>query len=183
MSDYIVAPFIGWFLAQFIKFVAASLKSRRITLRWLWKSGGLPSSHSSIMSSLTTTIFVVEGAESSVFALSLILTLIVLYDAIGVRRAAGINSQAIMAIKDSKQRLPADFKVVLGHKPSEMINGVLLGVVVGINVANNATTNLSQNFLLALLVTTILAQTYLSYKFYKKLPVMFDEQVAKKVEE
>jgi len=172
MSDYLIAILIGWFSAQSIKFFAATYRSRRLKFRWLWRSGGLPSSHSAIIAALATGVGLVDGFDSSTFTIALVLALVVIYDAIGVRRAAGINSQAILGLHKDKSKLPEGFKVVLGHRPIEMISGVVLGVTTALAVSYKGS-------YILIFLGVIAIEAFLSIKYYHKLPELLDSEAEK----
>ena len=81
--------FVAWFIAQFYKVISSIFIEKRLNIRRMWETGGMPSSHSSTVSCLTTCIGIRYGTSSDLFAISIILSGIVMYDATGIRRAAG----------------------------------------------------------------------------------------------
>ena len=96
-------------------------------------AGGMPSSHSAVVTSLTTTIAVEYGFDSPLFAISMILSLIVMYDAAGVRRAAGKQARILNQMINSKN-MPNEVRQeklieLLGHTPFEVFIGALVGIV------------------------------------------------------
>ena len=122
--------------AQFLKSVINILRSRSKSLRdvlvtFFWKTGGMPSSHSALVVSITTAIALTEGPNSSIFILSLCFALVVVRDAMGVRRAAGQQARALNLLgKELSSRLDIQFrgvKEVHGHSPTEVIVGGILG--------------------------------------------------------
>lgn len=133
MESYklIIIPFVGLIFSQIIKFVLESIKYKRICLnRLLNGSGGMPSTHSTFVSSLTTVIYLEYGVYSSVFAIALIFSLIVIYDSMGVRYEAG--KQAIVLNKIVKvvgvDKNKNILKEKVGHTPIEVICGIFLGI-------------------------------------------------------
>src|SRR5581483_2229662 len=86
---YLLAPLVAWTIAQAAKVVLVSVRQRRLNLRVLAETGGMPSSHSAIVMGLTAAVGRINGVSSDTFAVALILSLVVMYDAAGVRRAAG----------------------------------------------------------------------------------------------
>lgn len=126
--------FIGWFAAQALKVIITLLKNRRFDLRRFVESGGMPSSHTSLVISLTASIAKYEGVGSTYFAIAIIFSLVVMYDAAGVRRAAGrqaaILNKIIKDIYQHKYR-GEDLKELLGHTPKEVFAGALLGMLFG----------------------------------------------------
>ena len=92
-NKVLIATFWGWFIAQFLKIIIEFFKIRKIDFSRMIGSGGMPSSHSSLVTSLTTAIAITEGLDSSLFALSFGMAAIVMYDASGVRLAVGIQAR------------------------------------------------------------------------------------------
>lgn len=141
LQDFLKSPVFlsaatSLFMAQFIKAVIGLIRSRVKSLRdivetLLWRTGGMPSSHSALVVALTTSIALVEGTDSSIFTVSLFFSLIVIRDALGVRRAAGMQARAINAIqRDLEKRVkitPHPVKEVQGHTFPQVLVGGLLG--------------------------------------------------------
>jgi uncharacterized protein len=129
---------ISWFLAQILKPPLEYLRRGKWNWGYLLSAGGMPSSHSSLMVGATTAIGLHEGFNTSLFALAAAITMIVIYDAAGVRRQAGIHAQKInVLINELLAGHPVSDKQlleVLGHTPFEVTGGVFLGIVVGILV-------------------------------------------------
>ena len=127
---YIIAPLLGWAVAQGIKFVL-SLRKDGVTIYDAFQSGGMPSSHSAFMISLSTVIGLNEGFSSAVFGLSIALSAIVMYDARGVRLATGQQTDVIRQLAK-----PAKIKINItnarGHRILEVMVGAAIGVVVGL---------------------------------------------------
>ena len=135
-NQALISALIAWFLAQVLKPPLEYLRRGKWNWGYLISSGGMPSSHSALMVGATTGIGLHDGFTSSVFALAVAVTMVVLYDAAGVRRQAGIHAQKInVVIEELLAGHPISDKQlleVLGHTPMEVSGGVLLGVVVGI---------------------------------------------------
>lgn len=129
----ITLPIIAWFLAQFIKFIICLVRNKKLDFRKLVSSGGMPSSHSAITVCLATVTGIKYGFDSAVFAISVILSFIVMADAAGVRRAAGKQAEVLNKIVyHSKEiRVDKELKVLLGHTPVQVIAGAALGILVG----------------------------------------------------
>lgn len=126
------AGIISWAIAQFTKIILVFIKEKRFDATRIVGSGGMPSSHSSLVMALTISIGKYNGFHSPLFAVSLIMSLVVMYDAAGVRRAAGkqaaiINSLLIERSDEKKEKL----KELLGHTPLEVFAGAFLGIIVG----------------------------------------------------
>lgn len=126
----------SWCCAQFIKTLLALLYNRVKSLPELiemmfWRTGGLPSSHSAIVTALCTAIGFSDGINSSTFVLALCFCLVVIRDAVGVRRASGIQAKKLNQIGLTlKERDVCDYspvKEVHGHTPLEVIVGIVLG--------------------------------------------------------
>ncbi len=127
---------VGWFSAQFIKILLELLRTKKINLDLLMASGGMPSSHSSFTMSTATAIGYAEGFDSSIFALALVFSFVVMYDAQGVRQAAGNQARIINIIvekiEDSGIVMDKKLKELLGHTHLEVLAGAVLGIVVGV---------------------------------------------------
>ena len=104
-----------------------------------WRTGGMPSSHSAVVTAVCTSIGIREGVESSVFMLSLLITFITMRDAVGVRRSSGIQSQKLNELgreleKNQYIHEYKSIKEVNGHTPIQVIMGALLGVLIGFSM-------------------------------------------------
>ncbi len=122
---------LSWFFAQFFKTIIDSIRAGELCLKRFWETGGMPSSHSATVCGLAAAAAIREGFTSSVFALSLVLATVVMYDAMGVRQAAGQHAREINEIKkqlgdDDSDNLPEK----LGHRPTEVMSGAVLGIVI-----------------------------------------------------
>eukprot|EP00890_Picochlorum_soloecismus_P006076 jgi/Picsp_1/646/NSC_00642-R1_protein len=131
-----VVGFWGWFLAQFFKIFTKWYKTGVLSPMAFFDSGGMPSSHSSLCSAVTTAVAIHHGLGSSLFAVCTCFSVIVMYDAMGVRRHAGLQAQVLNAVVDdlleghpvSERKL----KEVLGHTPRQVMCGAILGLLVGL---------------------------------------------------
>jgi len=135
VNKILIVSLISLFLAQFLKIF--TIKPSSFTN--LFGSGGFPSSHSSFVATLSTLIGLKHGFNSDLFAIVLIFSLIVTYDASGVRRAVGeqanvlnnlIQHLNVKNIERDPEILKEDLKELIGHTPLEVFAGVLLGVSV-----------------------------------------------------
>jgi acid phosphatase family membrane protein YuiD len=127
---YILIPIIAWASAQIIKFAIATFSGKR-DYKFLYSSGGMPSAHTASIVAITTTIGILDGLDTALFGLSFTLTMIILYDALGVRRATGIQAVAIrLLLETNKQPLPSELGLAKGHTRAEVAAGGLLGMVV-----------------------------------------------------
>ncbi len=138
LGNYVfICAVIGWFAAQFIKCIFYLVKNRKITWRILTASGGMPSSHSSTVSAMVAAIVKMGGTNTPDFAIAFALAFIVMYDAAGVRRAAGehakvINRMATDISDGDDNYLDEDLKELIGHTPLQVVVGALLGVVIAV---------------------------------------------------
>ena len=135
---YIIVPFIVWFGIQLFKFIYDLVKSKKFNFKRLMQAGGMPSSHSGVVISLTTMIGKNVGIKSPLFAVALIFSFIVMYDAAGVRRAAGKQAKLLNKIVETPGltglQVSERLVEVLGHTPVQVIVGAAIGVVVGLLV-------------------------------------------------
>ena len=122
------------FLAQFIKIFTG--KEKRIDFSRIVMSGGMPSSHSSFVTSLSTLVGLNKGFDSIEFSICTVFALIVMYDASGVRRAVGKQAKIInQIVQDLQKRKHIEhemLKELVGHTPKEVIFGAILGIVVAL---------------------------------------------------
>lgn len=136
-NKYLWIPLATWLLVQIFKLIIEILTSEKgkINFKRILGAGGMPSSHTACMSSLATSIGVTEGFGSPLFALSAVFCFIVMYDAQGVRAAAGKQARILNKLmeKDNKN-LNVQEKLVelLGHTPSEVFVGLLVGILLGL---------------------------------------------------
>ena len=134
--NYFGPALVAWAISQGTKLVIHSYRRRRLDLRVLASMGGFPSSHSALVVGLTTAIGRLNGVTSALFGLALIFSVVVMYDAAGVRRAAGQQAAVLNRIIDdvfqgrgvAEERL----RELLGHTPVEVLGGAVIGVIVGI---------------------------------------------------
>lgn len=135
---YIIVPFFVWFGIQLFKFIYDLVKSKKFNFKRLMQAGGMPSSHSGVVISLTTMIGKNVGINSPLFAVALIFSFIVMYDAAGVRRAAGKQAKLLNKIVETPglTSLQVSERLVeaLGHTPVQVIVGAAIGVIVGLLV-------------------------------------------------
>jgi hypothetical protein len=133
---FLLAPLVAWTIAQAAKVLLTSFRQRRLNLRVLAETGGMPSSHSAIVMGLTTAVGKYAGVSSAAFAIALIFTFVVMYDAAGLRRAAGRQAEVLNRLVDDlvhmrgvqEQRL----RELLGHTPLEVFVGAAIGLAVGL---------------------------------------------------
>jgi len=133
-NKVLIAGLIAWLMAQVIKMPLDYFYTRKWNWALLITTGGMPSSHSSLMTATVFAIGLYHGFDNPLFALGVAITMIVTYDAGGVRRQAGIHAQRINVLfGELLQGHPIsekDLREVLGHTPLEVMGGILLGLVI-----------------------------------------------------
>lgn len=126
---YIISAILAFVLAQTLKIILAAAHNRKaLQLKLLIASGNMPSGHAATVVALTTAIALHDGIDSPLFAIALIFSMIVMYDAMMVRRAVGEYGTAL------RDLLKQNVRVMLGHRPLEVGAGALLGLGVAIIV-------------------------------------------------
>ena len=135
LSPYIVAIVVGWTISQLIKSIISLFRHKYMGLRSiLFVSGGMPSSHSATLMAVWTVILIHDGVGSGLFGLASVVALIVLYDAVKVRRSSGEQGMALIALlKEQKSIIPLP-RAAKGHTPLEVLVGSILGVAIGLVV-------------------------------------------------
>jgi len=125
---------ISWAIAQLIKVLIELAKFKKFNPALIISSGGMPSSHTSFVTAMSTAVGLIEGFDSTFFAMCVITSLVVMYDAAGVRRAAGeqawVINQLVENIESAGIVLDKKLKELLGHSPIEVACGALLGIIV-----------------------------------------------------
>ena len=130
--------------AQALKVIVYVLYNRKKKMRELaevliWRTGGMPSSHAAVVSSLVTSVAFAEGISSNLFIFSFWFALVVLRDAMGVRRSAGLMAKALNDLgKQASEKTGLDFRLVKeiqGHTPLEVVVGCLLGVSIAVGLS------------------------------------------------
>ncbi len=133
-NPVLFSALIAWTLAQILKVLIEFIILRKWNWALLFQAGGMPSSHSAMVSATSLSIGMLIGFDTGVFALSAVLAMIVIYDATGIRRQAGKQAILINNMIDeiTKGKIPPQdrLKEVLGHTPGEAFMGTLLGLVI-----------------------------------------------------
>ena len=134
-----ISTLTSWMLAQLMKVLVILFSRRKKSLKELveiiiWRTGGMPSSHSATVASMTTAVGIAEGIGSTLFAMCFFFALIVMRDSMGVRRSSGLQARALNLLgKNTGERLEFDYnpvKEIQGHSPLEVIVGALLGIFI-----------------------------------------------------
>ncbi|HLH70387.1 MAG TPA: divergent PAP2 family protein [Candidatus Dormibacteraeota bacterium] len=132
---YLLPAFVAWAIAQALKVIVSSARQRRLNLRVLAEMGGMPSSHSALVMGLTTAVGRGQGVGSAAFAIALIFSFVVMYDAQGVRRAVGRQAALLNRLVEDMVTMrgiqEARLRELLGHTPVEVLVGAALGIAVG----------------------------------------------------
>lgn len=129
-------PLVAWLVAQILKVLINFIRNKDLKWSYMYSPGGMPSAHTAVMTALATTIGILYGFESPLFAISLVVAFIVMYDAAGVRRTVGYQSTVLNKMleelfkgnKEFGQRL----QEIIGHTKWEVFVGALLGIAFGI---------------------------------------------------
>lgn len=133
-NGIILVSACSWLIAQLIKILIEFARVKKFNVSLLFSSGGMPSSHTSLVIAMTTYIGYLEGFNSTYFAISAVLSSVVMYDATGVRRAAGKQAEVlnmlIENLNNHEIKLEKKLKELLGHTPIQVCAGFILGIVV-----------------------------------------------------
>lgn len=146
----LTAAVISWCAAQVIKTILNFIQTKKFHAERLFGAGGMPSSHSALVCSATIAMCRKCGVGSPEFAIMFIMAMIVMYDAMGVRRSAGLHAREINRInrifavkgiktsdendKPSSEKKKKELKEYLGHTPFEVLGGALLGILISMLV-------------------------------------------------
>lgn len=134
-NKFIYVPFLVWFFIQLFKVIWDLVETKKFNFKRIMGAGGMPSSHSAIVMTLTVLIGRSEGFNTPIFALSLILSFVVMYDAAGVRRAAGKQASLLNRLVEtpglSGIEVSEKLVEVLGHTPFQVFVGAIIGIIVG----------------------------------------------------
>lgn len=132
---YLISAMGAWLLAQILKIFTGFFKEQKFSVKtMLFGTGGMPSSHTATVAALSTACAIGEGFDSAIFAISVVLTVIVMIDATGVRRETGKQSRALNIIVEELfkandiKTLDTHFKELIGHTPLQVVCGFITGV-------------------------------------------------------
>ena len=135
-NKYIYIPFLLWFGIQLFKLIYDLVTTKKFNFKRIIGAGGMPSSHSAVVMSLATLIGKNYGVDSAIFALSIIIAFVVMYDACGVRRAAGKQAKVLNDIVNTKGlsngQVQEKLQEALGHTPTQVFVGALIGLIAGL---------------------------------------------------
>ena len=136
MTNLLVISICAWVIAQVSKVLVVLVREKRLDLRFLVGSGGMPSAHSALVAALATAVAFTEGVESVAFAIAVVLAMVVTYDAADVRQSVGQQSVVLNRIvQELKLRRPIaeverDLREFIGHTPFQVVVGAAVGVLV-----------------------------------------------------
>jgi len=127
---------LAWFLAQLAKVILGLVFIKKLDMRKFIASGGMPSSHSALVVACTTAIGRLYGFNGPLFAISAVISAVVMYDACNVRRSAGDTVRVVNLLLEHVEKLTAEdfadnLREVMGHTPLQVLIGALLGLAVG----------------------------------------------------
>ncbi len=135
-NKYIYIPFSLWLGIQLFKVIWDLVTTKRFNFKRILGAGGMPSSHAAVVTSLATLIGKNEGVDTPLFALSVIFAFVVMYDAAGVRRAAGKQAKLLNKIIETPglkmEEVQEKLVEVLGHTPTQVIVGAIIGIATGL---------------------------------------------------
>lgn len=132
----LIIPICAWALAQLAKTGVALWQGKGLRLRYLFGSGGMPSSHSAFVTALATSVAIIQGISSVTFAISTILALVVMYDAAGIRQSVSRQSTILNHIVKELRlgrrvtEMESDLRELVGHTPFQVVAGAALGIAV-----------------------------------------------------
>ena len=134
-NHMLVCALIAYFIAQILKILITLIRDKRLDWHLIIASGGMPSSHSSTVSALCISAARLYGVSSPNFAIAFVLAAVVMYDAAGVRRAAGEHAKILNRLlagiaSGDQSQTEESLKELIGHTPLQVFMGALLGVVV-----------------------------------------------------
>lgn len=132
-NKVLVIPIAAWFVAQALKTIVQALREKQLNLRYMLSAGGMPSAHSALVCALATTTGILYGVDSGIFAISIILAAIVMYDATSVRYAVDKQSAILnhLLIEFPKTHLEFErfLQQLVGHTRFQVIVGAALGIL------------------------------------------------------
>ncbi|MBE5761837.1 MAG: divergent PAP2 family protein [Clostridiales bacterium] len=141
-NKVLLAAVSSWCAAQVIKFILILIRDKKVDLSILVAPGGMPSGHSATVMALSVGVGRMQGFDSALFAIALSMAFIIMYDAAGIRRAAGMQAAAINKIvermkqgniiKENRQITVNELREILGHTPMQVVVGAILGIVLAI---------------------------------------------------
>ena len=137
VSPYLLTIALSWVIAQGAKYIIVAIKNQNFDhLRQLYLSGNMPSAHSATVMSMATIIGLKNGFESAIFGVAIMVAMVVMYDAVMVRRSVGeqgLALQELIRAAKNNERVVIP-RAAKGHTPLEVVVGGILGVMIGLVV-------------------------------------------------
>ncbi len=137
-NHVLLTALVGWIVAQGLKIPIDVFQSHRWNWALFFAAGGMPSSHSALVTSTATAVGLHYGFDNPLFAVAVAIAMVVVYDATGIRRQAGMQAQKInVLVEELLQGHPISqehLREVLGHTPLEALGGVLLGISIAVGM-------------------------------------------------
>ena len=135
-NKYVYVPIILWFCIQTFKLIYDLVTTKKFNFKRILGAGGMPSSHSAVVTSIATLIGKYHGVDSAIFGLALMFALVVMYDACGVRRAAGKQAKVLNEIVNTPGltgvEIQGKLQEALGHTPVQVFVGAAIGIIAGL---------------------------------------------------
>ena len=137
-NEILMSAGLSWGLAQVIKTIIHLILTKKFVAERLIGSGGMPSCHSATVCALTTSVIINEGINAPFFAIAAILSIIVMYDAMGVRRETGIQARVLNELTEVIEKMGSDLsndeklKEFVGHTPIQVFVGAVLGIIIAL---------------------------------------------------
>ena len=137
-NKFLYVPLIVWFCIQSFKVIYELATTKKFNFKRIIGAGGMPSSHTAVVTTLAAMIGKSQGFDTPIFAMAVIFALVVMYDAAGVRRAAGKQARLLNKIVEtpglSGVEVQERLVEVLGHTPLQVLVGAAIGITVGLLV-------------------------------------------------
>ena len=134
-NKFIWVPFFTWFAIQTFKVIWDLVTTKKFNFKRILGAGGMPSSHSAVVMAITVLVGKETGFDSYIFAISFVFSCVVMYDAAGVRRAAGKQARLLNKIIETPGltgvQMQEKLVEVLGHSPLQVFVGAIIGIIVG----------------------------------------------------
>ncbi len=137
VNETLLIATTSWVVAQILKVAGGWIREKRLDMSFFIRSGGMPSSHTALVTSLATSVGILRGLNSVEFAIAAVFASIVMYDAAGVRRSVGQQSIILNRIlRELRERRPRDVehdvRELIGHTPFQVFSGGLLGIGIAV---------------------------------------------------
>lgn len=137
-NPILFSALLSWFIAQCLKIPFEYMRSQTVDWSLLLKAGGMPSSHTALISSMAYAVGLHAGFDTPLFGMSVVMAMIVIYDATGVRREAGRQAAVLNDILEDlakgKLKTQKRLREMLGHSPTEVFGGMVLGLAIAYGV-------------------------------------------------